>query len=899
MAQKISVEVDVNTGDVKFAGGEVTRLAQQVRVLTEELNRMQAAGKTGTKEYQLLVEKLNDTKDAMDRTKLAAGEIYGTLSALPGPIGEIGSKLNTTIDSFKLLGSLKTTELRAQFVGLLKDVKDAGAGFLNFIGYNKAYEKVLLFLSKAEKEKVAAQRAASAALEAQNTATQATTATTQALATTSQTAATSVAAEGAASRATTGAITAQTVVTTGATVATRIFAAALAALPFVGLAIAISAVVGWITQYISSTEDAVTETDKLNKAIAETKRREDNAAQERERKNKLRVSELKKQGASEEAIFKEMEENAFMARKYAEKKVLDREKEFNAAKANLQSLYNKKAKKEEIEAAENLRNEAEKSYLDAKQADADALIELRELRADHFNKLAEKEEKENEKSRERRRKANEERKKDLEELQKAERDAFLVTLSEQEKEEYIVNEKYVKLQGLAVQYGQDTKQLEEAREIELGKIRKKYSDQAAKDKEDADKKAADKIKEQTDLKKSLQEKESQEILETVENEYEKRKQIAEKQAAERLAKYEEELNKAKELLGYTQEEINQKLAEFRATNQKALDLVKEQITDDSAAKKLGETLKLLQVQAEGLVQGTRAYYQNRKDILEASYQQELLNAEKEIQLKEELEKRKKAIEDKYAQQRKQLRQEEFNQILGYIVQGFEAFKSVADATLAVQDANRTVELENAKATIKDKDALAKEQDKINEKYFYKQKGAQKAQAYISTFQAAVSAYAAMAAIPVVGPVLGAIAAAAAIVAGLANVKKIDATTYTSTISESGSSSAAAATGTKFAKGGLLSGPSHAQGGVKTRFGELEGGEYVVNKRSTQSFMPLLSAINEVGNRKYANGGMMPTMDSIKELMAAQQMPVVKTYVVASEMTSQQEANKKLQDLAKI
>jgi len=45
--------------------------------------------------------------------------------------------------------------------------------------------------------------------------------------------------------------------------------------------------------------------------------------------------------------------------------------------------------------------------------------------------------------------------------------------------------------------------------------------------------------------------------------------------------------------------------------------------------------------------------------------------------------------------------------------------------------------------------------------------------------------------------------------------------------------------------------------------------------------------------------MMPTMDSIKELMAAQQMPIVKTYVVASEMTSQQEANKKLQDLAKI
>ena len=129
---------------------------------------------------------------------------------------------------------------------------------------------------------------------------------------------------------------------------------------------------------------------------------------------------------------------------------------------------------------------------------------------------------------------------------------------------------------------------------------------------------------------------------------------------------------------------------------------------------------------------------------------------------------------------------------------------------------------------------------------------------------------------------------------MANVKKIEATTYTSTIDtkEKG-------VGTKFAKGGVLNGPSHAQGGVKTSFGELEGGEYVVNKRSTQSFMPLLSAINSVGNRKYENGGMMPTMDSIKELMAAQQMPIVKTYVVASEMTSQQEANKKLMDLAKI
>jgi hypothetical protein len=107
------------------------------------------------------------------------------------------------------------------------------------------------------------------------------------------------------------------------------------------------------------------------------------------------------------------------------------------------------------------------------------------------------------------------------------------------------------------------------------------------------------------------------------------------------------------------------------------------------------------------------------------------------------------------------------------------------------------------------------------------------------------------------------------------------------------------TGSKFAQGGLLSGPSHAQGGVKTSFGELEGGEYVINRRSTASFLPLLTAINSAGNRKYQDGGMAANMDTIQAMMASQPQPVIKTYVVASDMTSQQEANKKIADLARL
>lgn len=73
----------------------------------------------------------------------------------------------------------------------------------------------------------------------------------------------------------------------------------------------------------------------------------------------------------------------------------------------------------------------------------------------------------------------------------------------------------------------------------------------------------------------------------------------------------------------------------------------------------------------------------------------------------------------------------------------------------------------------------------------------------------------------------------------------------------GAAQAAKVAGVKFAKGGVLQGASHAQGGIKTAFGELEGGEAVINRRSTSMFAPLLSSINQAGGgRKFANGGIL-------------------------------------------
>lgn len=97
-----------------------------------------------------------------------------------------------------------------------------------------------------------------------------------------------------------------------------------------------------------------------------------------------------------------------------------------------------------------------------------------------------------------------------------------------------------------------------------------------------------------------------------------------------------------------------------------------------------------------------------------------------------------------------------------------------------------------------------------------------------------------------------------------------------------------------ALGGVLSGPTHAMGGITTPFGELEGGEYVVNRTATQLFRPQLDQINGVGgNVDYQQSGFSGNITT------SGQQPIIKTYVVASEMSSQQEMDRVIKDRSKI
>jgi hypothetical protein len=165
-----------------------------------------------------------------------------------------------------------------------------------------------------------------------------------------------------------------------------------------------------------------------------------------------------------------------------------------------------------------------------------------------------------------------------------------------------------------------------------------------------------------------------------------------------------------------------------------------------------------------------------------------------------------------------------------------------------------------------------------------------AQTTIDTYLAAQKAYASLVGIPIVGPALAGVAAGIAVAGGLMNVKKILSVQVPTTGGSGGGSmaSAPAPSTSKFASGGYVTGPG--TGTSDSIPAMLSNGESVINANSTAMFGGLLNQINQAGG-----GAPIPAGNSNSGASA----PIIKTYVVASDMTSQQEADKRLRDIAKI
>ena len=766
MAQKIKVQVDVDSESVSFATDRTLTLTEQVRLLRKELQTVPE----GTKEWTILQQRYNETKDSLDRVNVKSKELFGTLGALPGPIGNVSSQLDNTIGTLKVFSQIKLSDIGGQFKEVGKDIVGIAKSFADLTGITKAYT-VLNNALAASFIKVGVGEAAAA---------------------------------------------------TGA----RALSAALISTGVGALVVGLGMAVSALMDYFDASKKAEKAANDYSDAIKrQNEILEDNLGQiDFENKKKLlqakiageseaNLNKITQDGLQErlkviksanDAILAEQRQLALRQGKYA--KMSDEERAALAEK-NLEQM--KKLGDQESKAREQIE-------LNKLQVEADAAEKSRQNATKTGNSKAEE--------------AKKQRESDIKELEKAEAHALLVVVSNKEKELGEVDLKYKELISKEEKYGRSTKILTDAREAEKKVIRDKYAQEEQDFIDNALAKSGDII--EANRKKELQGAEKaykklydQKVLahedtkaldsayatqvESINKNYDeqqlkqrqefedkvrsiKAKAIAddtESKIAAREAEYQKELaalEKDLEFIKLSEDKKN----ELRATLAKGKNIDEFKIKQDARLKDAQDELDLLHTQGEALIQGTKAYWDNRSAILEASRTAELektkVSEEATTEEKEKAEAKRTAIEEKYAKERKKLKEEEFLQTLNYISQGLEAAKGVANAILAV---NKNKMDEELKAAGEDE----AKKDEIRKKYFEKNKKTQIALAYINTFQSAVSAYASLAGIPVVGPALGAIAAAAAIVAGLMQVNAIKAQQYEGSSGSSGTTSTAPAT----------------------------------------------------------------------------------------------------------
>ena len=90
---------------------------------------------------------------------------------------------------------------------------------------------------------------------------------------------------------------------------------------------------------------------------------------------------------------------------------------------------------------------------------------------------------------------------------------------------------------------------------------------------------------------------------------------------------------------------------------------------------------------------------------------------------------------------------------------------------------------------------------------------------------------------------------------------------------------------KYAGGGIMgSGTSRSDSNIAM----LSNGESVINAQSTAMFAPLLSAINQIGGGRRFNND---TLESPSPSISNTQSPVIKTYVVSKDITTQQQLDR--------
>ena len=253
MAKKIDIKFDLDAKSVQIAGQETMKLTQQVRMLKAEL----ASGKYSQKEFEILSTKLGDVQDQMQKTRARSGDLFTSLQLIPGPIGEIASKFNGAIALLKTFSSFSLKDLTFQFKETLDDVKEIGLFLGKATGITKLYTVLNAALARSFVAVGVGEQAAA----------------------------------------------------TGA----RAFSAALIATGIGALVVGLGLAVSALMDFIDTSDDAAAAQERLGKEIANVNMLLDMDLADAARRQKVRIAQLKRDGASEKQIrdqgVKDLQEN--------------------------------------------------------------------------------------------------------------------------------------------------------------------------------------------------------------------------------------------------------------------------------------------------------------------------------------------------------------------------------------------------------------------------------------------------------------------------------------------------------------------------------------------------------------------------------------------------------------
>jgi len=826
MANNVQIKFDIDNKSLEIAGQETMKVTQQIRLLKAEL----AKGSLSAKEFEIVASKVGELEDGLAKTKARSGDLLTTLQLVPGPIGEISSKLNGTIALLKTFSGFKLKDLKFQLKETLDDVKDIATAFGKATGITKIYTTLNNALAQSFVKVGIGEQAAATGAKAFSAA----------------------------------------LVTTGVGI----------------LVVALGMAVNALMDFASSSDEAEQQQKELGDQIARVNTLLDMDMADAARRQKVRLAELRASGASEKTIreqgVKDLKENLSLtstaldearklentaqgkgveALKEAQKNTLaleGKQKELisNIRVAELDNVtqHNKDLQTQRTKNQGDAQKaaQAEKQFQQQKLADQksalDAQIEQEiSLTNTSTTKLEELYKKRN--------------KFDLDELKNAETNAK--NLLSQKK---ITGEEYNNIIA-----GIEAKRILIAQKTTEGI--KKASEDDQKVVEENKKKDEEAIKNTEEFNRKIRDLKTSSILDD---------NARDKQA--RTDKYDDDLKALEQDAEFVKKSETEK-AEIRKNLKVVFNREIEKIDETQREKdyeedrKAGEKrLRLLELQGQGLVQGTKSYFVNRKAVLDETQKQETEELTKQYEkgklTKEEYEKALTSTESKYVNLRKELKKQELAAVGQTISATLDAFANLGNAIASTYD----------------------EEAKTSQAAFEKRKKLQLATAVASAASGLVQILTQPSTLP--SPfdwIVKGINAVALGVATKVNIDKIKATKFEAPDSGGTGGAAPYSVTANRASGGIVTGAgTSTSDSINAR---LSNGEYVVNARATSAFLPLLNSINDAGLQpRFAAGGLYTGQDSgnfaAENITRAIQDSIIdrpmRTYVVGTDMSNQQQ-----------